>query len=41
MRALKIAFFEVQDWEEPFLKEGLKGFEVRLFKETLDEKNVA
>ena len=37
---MKVAFFEVQDWEEPFLKAGLKGFDLRLFKETLDEKNV-
>ena len=37
---LKAAFFEVQDWEEPFLREGLKGFDLRLFKEVLDEKTV-
>jgi D-lactate dehydrogenase len=35
---VKIAFFEVQDWEEPFLKKRFKGYEVKLFKETLDEK---
>jgi len=38
--ALKIAFFEVQDWEEPFLKEGFGSHEVKLFKETVDEKKV-
>lgn len=37
---MKAAFFEVQDWEEQLLREGLKEFEVRLFKEPLDEKNV-
>ncbi len=37
---MKIAFFEVQEWEEPFLKEGLKEHEVRLFKHALDEKTV-
>src|SRR5450756_1341419 len=40
MTFLKAAFFEVQDWEEQFLREGLKEFEVCLFKEPLDEKNV-
>lgn len=40
MTFLKAAFFEVQDWEEQLLREGLKEFEVRLFKEPLDEKNV-
>jgi len=37
-KLMKIAFFEVQDWEEPFLKEGFSGHEVKLLKETLDEK---
>jgi D-lactate dehydrogenase len=37
---LKATFFEVQDWEEQFLREGLQGFELRLFNEALDEKNV-
>jgi D-lactate dehydrogenase len=37
---MKIAFFEVQDWEEPFLKESFKDHEVKLFKDVLDEKNV-
>ena len=37
---LKAAFFEVQEWEEPFIREGLKGFEVQMFVEPLDENNV-
>jgi D-lactate dehydrogenase len=37
---MKIAFFEVQDWEEPFLKESFKDHEVKMFKDVLDEKNV-
>jgi D-lactate dehydrogenase len=37
---MKIAFFEVQDWEELFLKEGFRSHEVKLLKETLDKKKV-
>jgi D-lactate dehydrogenase len=37
---MKIAFFEVQDWEEPFLRESFKDHEVKMFKDVLDEKNV-
>lgn len=37
---MKIAFFEVQDWEETSLGEYFTGHEVRLFKDVLDEKNV-
>jgi D-lactate dehydrogenase len=37
---VKIAFFEVQDWEEAFLGENFTGHEVKLFKDALDEKNV-
>lgn len=37
---LKIAFFEVQDWEHPFLQKGLDGHQVCLFNKVLDEKNV-
>jgi D-lactate dehydrogenase len=37
---LRIAFFEVQDWERPFLEKGLADFDVRQFKETLNERNV-
>jgi D-lactate dehydrogenase len=35
---LRIAFFEVQEWERPFLQQGLNGNEIRMFKESLDEK---
>jgi len=37
---LKIAFFEVQDWEQPLLEKGLAEYEVCLFKEKLSEANV-
>ena len=37
---LKIAFFEVQDWEQPLLEKGLADYEIRLFKEKLSEANV-
>jgi len=37
---LRIAFFEVQDWERPFLQEVLEGHQVCLFKEVLDGENV-
>jgi hypothetical protein len=37
---LKIAFFEVQDWEQPFLEKGLANYEIRLFKEELNETNI-
>lgn len=37
---MKIAFFEVQDWEHSFLQTGLNGHQVCLFKDVLDEKNV-
>jgi D-lactate dehydrogenase len=37
---VKIAFFEVQDWEQPFLKKGLREHEIILFKSPLDENNV-
>ena len=37
---LKIAFFEVQDWERPFLEKGLANNPVSLFRETLNEANV-
>jgi D-lactate dehydrogenase len=36
---LKAVFFEVQEWEEKLLHEGLKGFELRLLHEPLEEKN--
>ncbi len=37
---MRIAFFEVQDWEQPFLEEGLKGHEVNLFNGVLDGESV-
>ncbi|MCW3995958.1 MAG: hydroxyacid dehydrogenase [Candidatus Bathyarchaeota archaeon] len=37
---MKVAFFEVQDWEEPFIVAGLGSFDVRLFHEPLDYKNL-
>ena len=37
---LKAAFFEVQDWEQPYLLGDLEGFEVQLFTEPLDERNI-
>jgi D-lactate dehydrogenase len=37
---LKVAFFEVQDWEEPIIETGLQGHEVKLFDKVLDEKNI-
>jgi len=38
---MKIAFFEVQNWEEDFLKDMFIGHEVKLFKEVLDENRVS
>ena len=37
---MKAAFFEVQDWEQPYLLGDLEGFEVQLFTEPLDERNI-
>ncbi len=37
---MRIAFFEVQDWEEPLLKNSFQNDEVRLFRDALDERNV-
>jgi len=37
---MKIAFFEVQDWEENFLGKGFTGHEVKLLKHALDKKIV-
>lgn len=36
---MRIAFFEVQDWERPFLEGYFAGNEVRLFSERLSEEN--
>lgn len=35
---MKIAFFEICDWEKDYLKENLKGNELLFFKEKLDKK---
>jgi D-lactate dehydrogenase len=37
---VKIAFFEVQDWEKPVLSQGFQGDQVKLYSGVLDEKNV-
>ncbi len=37
---MKIAFFEVEDWEENYLKEELKGNQLSFFKDVLNEKNI-
>jgi D-lactate dehydrogenase len=37
---VKIAFFEVQDWEEPLLKQGFGGDEVQFFSDALTVNNV-
>jgi D-lactate dehydrogenase len=36
---LKIAFFEVNDWEEKYLKNKLKGYFLRFSKEALNSEN--
>ena len=36
----KIAFFEIQGWEKPFLRKALAGHELLFFKEPLTVKNV-
>lgn len=36
----KIAFFEVEDWEEQYIKEGLPDQELVLTKETLTAQNI-
>jgi D-lactate dehydrogenase len=37
---LKIAFFEVQNWEEPYLSTAFKSHELRFFKDVLTDENV-
>ena len=37
---LRIAFFEAQDWERPYLENRIADCDIRLFKETLNETNV-
>ena len=35
----KIAFFEIEDWEKPYLKQKLKGHNLYFSEEHLNEKN--
>jgi len=35
---MKIAFFEIEDWEKDYLKEKLKNYNLVFFKEILNEK---
>ena len=36
----KIAFFEIEEWEKPYLKEKLKGHKLYFFDDVLNENNV-
>jgi len=38
---MKIAFFEIEDWEREYLKQNLRNHELFFFKEVLDEKNAS
>lgn len=38
---MKIVFFEIEDWEENYLKETLKNHELVFFKDVLSKKNIA
>ncbi len=40
MPKLKIAFFEVEDWEKEHIKRELKGLDIEFFGEHLDSSNV-
>ncbi|MAH33197.1 hydroxyacid dehydrogenase [archaeon] len=35
----KIAFFEIENWEIPYLKKELKQYKLHFFEDALDEKN--
>ena len=37
---MKIAFFEVEDWEVPIIRELLAGYSLKFFKEKLNAENV-
>jgi D-lactate dehydrogenase len=37
---LKAAFFEIQKWEKPLLREGLQDFDIQFYSEPLDVNNV-
>tara|TARA_Y100000310_G_scaffold341089_1_gene439072 strand:- start:12709 stop:13728 length:1020 start_codon:yes stop_codon:yes gene_type:complete len=36
----KIAFFEVEEWEKPYLKEKLKGYNILFFNDTINKVNI-
>jgi len=36
---MKIAFYEVEDWEKPYIKEKLKGHNLLFFSDILEDKN--
>ncbi len=38
---MKIAFFEIEDWEEEYLKSRLRNHNLTFFKEVLDNKTVS
>lgn len=40
MEKTKIAFFEIEEWEEPYLKKQLSDFEVSFFTESLSLQNI-
>ena len=37
---LKIAFFEIEEWEIPIIKELLAGYSLKFFQEKLTQENV-
>ena len=37
---MKIAFFEIEDWEQTYLQQKLKGHKLLFFKDALSEKTV-
>ncbi len=37
---MKIAFFEVQNWEEPYLNKAFKDHELKLFKDVLADERI-
>ncbi|MDP6600071.1 MAG: hydroxyacid dehydrogenase [Candidatus Woesearchaeota archaeon] len=37
---LKIAFFETEEWEKPYLKEKLKGYNILFFNDTINKVNI-
>ncbi len=39
VRKRRIAFFEIEDWEKGYIKKALKDFNIKFFKDPLDEKS--